>query len=102
MINLTYGGQFNEDDLVDHIRQSGRNYIIQGQTACSQADHPKPSSLDFWLRQFGGNNDTKQADNEVIGSLVATGLFKVSNNLECPDSGKSCKGIVLVGQEPNK
>ena len=97
MIDLTYGGQFDQNDLVAHILQTGRDYIIQGQTACSQADHPKPSSLDFWLRQFADNNDTKQADNDVMDSLLATGLFQESRNLVCPDSGNSCKGLVLVG-----
>ena len=97
MIALNYGGSFDENDLVDHIRQSGRNYIIQGQTACSQADHPKPNSLDFWLRQFGENNDTKQADNDIVGLLVATGLFQESQNLVGTDSGNQCKGLVLVG-----
>lgn len=96
MISLNYGGNFNENALVELIRQSGRNYIIQGQTACSQAEHPKPNSLDFWLRQFGKNPDTKQADNEIMTLLVATGLFQESQNLLCPDSNNQCKGLVLV------
>jgi hypothetical protein len=29
MIALPYGGQFSEHDLVDYIRASGRDYIIQ-------------------------------------------------------------------------
>ena len=96
MIKLSYGGSFNEQELVKHIRQSGRNYIIQGQTACTLANHPKPASLDYWLRQFAHNPDTKQADNNVIAKLVATGLFKVSYKLRCPNSGRLCKGLVLV------
>ena len=95
MINLNYGGNFDEQDLVNHIEQSGRNYIIQGQTTCSRQDHPKPSSLDYWLRQFGDTPDTKQADNDIMESLVATGLFQGSQNLACPDSGRPCKGLVL-------
>jgi len=63
MIDLNYGGRFDERDLMSYIRHSGRNYIIQGQTACSQQTHPKPSSLDYWLRQFGETPDTKQAVN---------------------------------------
>ncbi len=96
MIDLSYGGSFEENELVVFIRQSGRNYIIQGQTACSQQDHPKPSSLDFWLRQFGETPDTKQADNEIMALLVATGLFQESQNLVCPDSNNQCKGLVLA------
>lgn len=95
MINLSYGGSFNEQALVRYIRKSGRNYIIQGQTTCILANHPKPDSLDYWLRQFA-YPDTKQADNDVITQLVATGLFKVSYKLSCPNSGRLCKGLVLV------
>lgn len=43
-----------------------------------------------------GNPNTKQADNNVMEKLVATGLFKKCNNLVCPDSGYKCKGLVLV------
>ena len=66
MINLSYGGSFNAQALVQHIRRSGRNYIIQGQTACARANHPKQQSLDYWLRQFAHNPDTKQADNNIV------------------------------------
>jgi len=96
MIDLNYGGSFDENDLVNFILQSGRNYIIQGQTACVRQDHPKPSSLDYWLRQFGQNEDTKQADNEIMAALVATGFFQESRDLVCPDSNNRCKGLVLV------
>ena len=96
MINLSYGGSFNEQALVSHIRQSGRNYIIQGQTACARANHRKPDSLDYWLRRFAHNPDTKQADNDIVDKLVATGLFFKVSKLHCPNSGRLCKGLVLV------
>lgn len=53
MIETDYGAVFEENDLVAYIKKCGRNFIIQGQTACSRKDHPKPTSLDFWLRQYG-------------------------------------------------
>ena len=96
MIYLSYGGAFNEHDLVAHIRASGRDYIIQGQQAVSLDEHTKPQSLDYWLRQFGNNPNTKQADNNVLNALVATGLFEIIINLDCPDSGKRCKGLRLA------
>lgn len=96
MITLPYGGQFDENALVSHIRKSKRNYIIQGQQKEPRARHTKPQSLDYWLRQFGLNEDTKQAENSVVDALVATGLFKKKDNLRCPDSGRLCKGIELV------
>ena len=99
MISLPYGGrnaQFNEQDLISHINNSERDYIIQGQQQCSLANHTKPSSLDYWLRvSYAANSDTKQAVNEVVEQLVATGLFEEVDNLRCPDSGRLCKGIRL-------
>lgn len=96
MINLNYGGRFNVDELVNYIRQSERDFIIQGQIACSLNDHNKPKSLDYWLRKFAVNPNMKQADNKIIAQLVKTGLFIQSNNLSCPDSGKMCKGVVIA------
>lgn len=96
MIELPYGGQFDEQALIAYIKASGRNYIIQGQQAASYANHTKPQSLDYWLRQFASNCDTKQAENSVLDALVATGLFRIENCLVCPDSGRQCKGLRLV------
>lgn len=95
MICLTYGGKFNEQDLIENIRASGRDYIIQGQQANSINRHTKPQSLDYWLRQFASNPNTKQADNQIITALVDTGLFVIEYDLACPDSGRRCKGIRL-------
>ena len=37
------------------------------------ADHPKPSSLDYWLREnFAKNKEVRQASSEVVRQLVAT------------------------------
>lgn len=96
MINLSFGGQFDEHALVAYIRASGRDYIIQGQQAVSLVDHSKPQSLDRWLRQFAPSPNTKQADNRVLGDLVATNLFVIVHNLICPDTGEPCKGVRLV------
>lgn len=96
MINLPYGGAFDEHDLVDHIRASGRDYIIQGQQTVSHDEHTKPKSLDYWLRQFGNSPNTKQAENSVLDALVDTGLFEIISNLLCPDSSEPCKGLRLV------
>ena len=98
-IELPHGGPEGRlfvDDLIQHIRESGRDYIIQGQTRCTLANHPKPNSLDVWLRRkCTARSDTKQAVNDVIDELVATRLFKVET-LRCPDSGSFCKGIRLL------
>lgn len=96
MINLTEGGAFDEMDLVRHIQNSGRQYIIQGQQTATHDNHTKPSSLDYWLRLYAINPNTKQADNLVIYTLINTGLFEVVARLQCPDSGEMCKGIQLI------
>ena len=98
-INPRYGTRFDAHDLIDHIRRSGRTYIIQGQTACGFSVHPKPNSLDAWMRKHGADSrkNTKQADNDVITQLVETGLFR-EGKFKCPDSGMMCKGIVVVAQ----
>jgi hypothetical protein len=95
MINLPYGGQFDEYALVEYIKASGRNYIIQGQQSYSYAKHTKPHSLDYWLRQFAQNPDTKQAENSVLDALVSTGKFRQESRLICPDTNRTCKGIRL-------
>jgi len=103
-IELPHGGPDGRlfvDDLIQHIRESGRDYIIQGQTNCTLANHPKPNSLDAWLRRkCTVRSDTKQAVNDVIDELVATRLFK-AEILRCPDSGNCCRGIRLI-QPPRK
>ena len=96
MIELPYGGQFDEKELVGYIQSSSRDYIIQGQQASTQNNHSKPQSLDYWLRQFAANHDTKQAENSVLEALVATGRFQIVNKLVCPDSGRYCKGLRLL------
>ena len=99
MIRLPFGGkngQFHEQDLISHILKTGRDYIIQGQQNCSLANHTKPNSLDYWLRvNYATNADTKQAVTSVIEDLVKTGLFEEADDLQCPDSGRLCKGIRL-------
>lgn len=80
MVDLPHGGQFSERDLVGHIRASGRDYIIQGQQTATLANHTKPHSLNYRLRQFAKNENTKQSENSVLESLVGTGVFVVENN----------------------
>ena len=99
-IRLPHGGKgagFDTDDLVSYIRGSGISYIIQGQQNCTLGNHTKPSSLDVWLRKnYANNPDIKQATNDVIESLVLTGVFR-EGCFDCPDSGRTgLKGIELV------
>ena len=99
-IIIPTGGSFNLKELVDYVNLSGRNYIIQGQVSVTLDNHPKPNSLDYWLRKniTPLKQDIKRADNDVMLELVATGFFEERDDLICPDSGKRCKGLVLVPQ----
>lgn len=98
-IKFPYGGPgagFPMQALIDHIHASGRSYVIQGQTHCTLAEHPKPQSLDAWLRRtYTGLQDTAQAVNQVIEELASTGSF-CAGKFVCPDSGQVCKGVELL------
>jgi hypothetical protein len=55
--------------------------------------------LDYWLRvNYADEPDTKQAVNEVVDQLVATGKFKIAVGLSCPDSGRRCKGLRMISR----
>ena len=96
MIYFPYGhAEFDSDDLVMHVLQSPRNYIIQGQAMCDRKDHRKPHSLDCWLRDnYASKPDTKQAVDKIIDALLATGDF-MEGKFKCPDSKRNCQGIKL-------
>ena len=81
------------------MERSDRDYIIVGEVDCALADHPKPSSLDYWLRgNFAKNKETKQATTEVTKQLVDTGLFE-RLDLRCPDGGEKREGLRLKRME---
>jgi hypothetical protein len=96
LIRLPHGGAFAVRQLVDYIEQSGRDYIIRGEVDCALADHPMPSSLDYWLREnFARNKETREATAEVIEQLVQTGLFEEAAALRCPDTREPSPGLRL-------
>lgn len=103
-IELLHGGPgaaFNLRDLVARIEQSDRDYIIIGLVDCALADHPMPSSLDYWIREnFAKNKEIKQATPEVIKQLIATGLFEAVRDLRCPDTGDKSVGLRLKSRPP--
>lgn len=94
-MNLLGGGEFSVDALVQYIENLEEGYIIQGQQNVRYSEHTKPTSLDYWLRQFATNPDTKQATNNLLDALVATGLFELVDTLICPETGRECKGLIL-------
>jgi hypothetical protein len=107
-IGLPHGGpgaNFAVRELINYIEKSRRNYIIGGAVDCALVDHPKPASLDYWLREnFARNKETKQATSEVIAQLLATGLFEHAEDLRCPDTHEKSFGLILksnaTGSQP--
>ena len=97
-IELPYGAPgevFSINYLVTYLQEAHKDYIIQGQRNCCLQDHPKPNSLDVWLRKnFTSRQDTKQATNDLLDEIVKSGLFE-KGRFTCPDSGRKCKGIRL-------
>jgi hypothetical protein len=97
-IELPYGAPgegFSVSYLITYLQASNKDFIIQGQRTCCLADHPKPNSLDVWLRRnFTSRQDKKQATNELMHEIIKTGLFE-EGWFTCPDSGRKCKGIRL-------
>jgi hypothetical protein len=98
-IELPYGAPgegFSISYLIIYLQASNKRYIIQGQRSCCLADHPKPNSLDVWLRRnFTSRQDTKQATNELVHEITKSGQFR-EGWFTCPDSGRKCKGIELI------
>ena len=101
-ISLPSGGPgagFDAVDLKNYMVERGIDYIIQGHRKCVLADHCKPNSLDYWLRdRYTERRDTMQAVGSVIEQLVSTGMF-YPVRFTCPDSGRRCKGIAVRSYE---
>ena len=100
-INLPYGGpgaSFDVAELIALLKQRNVNFIIVGKRNVNLADHPKPASLDVWLRQHPSvhepKRNTRQAVEKVIQDLVETGLF-AKEKRRCVVSKSLCNALVL-------
>ena len=108
-IALPYGGDgtgFDIDDLVKHVRASGREYIIVGGANVTYKEHEKPRSLDHWLRATkvkGSKRDVRQTTDQVVDDIIATGLF-VRGRARCPDSStnRTCNALQIVSAKSSK
>jgi hypothetical protein len=102
MINLPYGGEkaeFNLDDLKNYFKTKKLKYMVIGQARVVYKMHPKPESLDIWLRNQPSVNskyrDTCQAVNSVIKKIISSDDFALGYR-DCKYSNRLCKAIVLV------
>jgi hypothetical protein len=99
-IKLPYGGQkatFTVAELISHFRIENLNYIIIGARHVSLSNHPKPNSLDVWLRKHKnliGHEDTCQAVSKVIDDILEYEQFSIGEG-KCPTSNKICKALIF-------
>ena len=100
IIKLPHGGkqaEFRVEDLINHFRNEKVNYLIIGATHLTLSNHPKPKSLDVWLRKHEnvtGHEDTCQAVGSVITKLISLDQFSAGNR-KCPTSNRMCKALIF-------
>jgi hypothetical protein len=90
-------------DLINHFRNNNLNYIIIGSTQVVLNVHPKPKSLDVWLRQNHcppGYENTCQSVNNVINQLIKHKSFSLGLR-KCPESKRICKALVFCDNKSN-
>ena len=99
-IKLPYGGHkatLTVEELISHFRIENLNYIIIGATHVTLSNHPKPNSLDVWLRKHKnviGHEDTCQAVGSVITKLISLDQFSTGIR-KCPTSNRMCKALIF-------
>ena len=89
--------QFRFEDLVNYFRTQEINYLIIGATQVRLDNHPKPKSLDVWIRNHEnviGYANTCQAVNNVISQLIKHKSFSLGLR-KCPKSNRMCKALVF-------
>ena len=98
MITLPYekDTHFHICQLLRHLIDVGRSYIVTGSQHDVLNRHTNPHSLDYWIRtNVARSKDTCNATKELIDQLIASGLFEHRDGLINPASGRKCKGIML-------
>ena len=89
--------RFKIEDLIKHFTDSKVEYIIVGATQVVLNMHPKPMSLDVWIRNHEnvkGHANTCQAVNKVINQLIKHKSFSLGLR-KCPKSNRMCKALVF-------
>jgi hypothetical protein len=91
------GAGFNSDYLVSLFINEKLDYITIGATHVSLLNHPKPKSLDVWIRNLESvtmnHKDTCQAVATVINQLISLENFSLAIR-KCRTSGKMCKVLL--------
>ena len=98
-ITLPYANnaQFKIEDLIQHFKESKIEYMIIGSTQVVLNVHPKPKSLDVWIRKNHcplGYVNTCQSVSKVITQLIKHKSFSLGLR-KCPESNRICKALVF-------
>ena len=100
-ISLVKGGSdanFFIEELITHFKNEKINYIIIGANHIILDNHPKPNSLDVWLRNHKSlahsYKNTCQAVNKVIDDILEYQQFSIGKG-KCPTSNKICKALIF-------
>jgi hypothetical protein len=104
-ITLPYANntQFTVTDLINYFKSERITYMIIGATHVTMENHPKPKSLDVWIRNHKNihthkDKDTCQAVNKVINQLITHKSFSLGLR-KCPKSNRMCKALVFCDNE---
>jgi hypothetical protein len=92
------GSTFQISELINHFKKEKINYITIGATHIRLDKHPKPKSLDVWLRNHknvvSSYKNTCQSIGIVIDEIVKSGKFSIGKR-KCPKSNKICKALIF-------
>ncbi|WP_396168331.1 hypothetical protein [Flavobacterium sp.] len=84
-------------DLIAHFKESKIEYMIIGSNKVILSLHPKPKSLDVWIRTHKnviGHANTCQSVNNVVSQLIKNKSFSLGLR-KCPKSKRICKSLVF-------
>ena len=89
--------RFKIEDLIKHFIKHNLDYMIIGSTQVVLNTHPKPNSLDVWIRTHTNvlkYKDTCQSVDYVKNQIIRHKSFSLGLR-ECPKSKRICKALVF-------
>lgn len=88
-------------DLIAHFNENNLKYMIIGSTQVVLNVHPKPKSLDVWIRNHENARvyaNTCQSVNNVVSQLIKHEAFSLGLR-KCPESKRMCKALVFCDKK---
>jgi len=93
--------RFKIEDLIKHFIKNDLDYMVIGSTQVVLHLHPKPNSLDVWIRNHKNARayaNTCQSVNKVITQLIKYESFSMGLR-KCPTSNRMCKALVFCNSK---